>query len=281
MKKTIQFVTLILLTVINSAVFAAAVSDTSVTKLLSVSGLNKQLEQLPGTVRAGIMQARQRSTNIPDTVFTQMADIVANSFHRDNLSKAIRAELKKNISESDAKSLFSWYESDAGKKLTKLEEASSTPEAYQTMFKDAQSLLGDEKKVAVAKRIEKATKSVDMAMQLQTNTGAAVYTAILTAADPTKPVDLEPFRAKFVQQEPQIRTRLEQLIILSLVFSYKDADAATMDKYVAFLEKPGTQKFNASIMKGMNQAINDSIDTMVKDLAVLFKSNMKKKEAAK
>lgn len=276
MIKTLRILPYFLFLLFINSAFAAPASDASIDKLLNVSGLNKQLAQLPATVRAGIMQARQRGMKIPETTLNDMANIVSSSFHPDKLSKAIRTELKNNISASDAKSLFAWYESDAGKKLTKLEEASSTPDAYNQMLQDAKNLLADEKKVAVAKRIEKATNSVDMAMQLQTNTGTAVYTALLTAADPTKPVNLEPFKAQLASQEAQIRSRLQQFIILSLVFSYRDADAATMEKYIAFLEKPNTQKFNTSIMTGMNNAINQSIDVMTKDLSALFKKDMKK-----
>ena len=278
MKKFLSTALILVFTFSSASAVSGQLSDASIDKLLGISGLSNQLGQLPGTVRAGIMQARQRGMNIPDAEFTEMVNIIANSFNPVNLTKAIRVELKKNISDSDAKNLFAWYESDAGKKLTKIEKAASTPEAYNDMIKNAQALLSDEKRVKVAQRVEQAISSVDMAMQIQTNTGTAVYTALLTAADPTKPVDLGPFEAQMAAQGPQIRAQLEQLIILSLVYSYKDVDAPTMNKYIAFLEQANTRKFNTSVMNGMNTAISESTDVMAKDLAIVLNAARKNKK---
>lgn len=230
------------------------------------------MEQLPGTVRAGIMQAKQKGANIPDAEFTEMTNIIVNSFQPSNLIKAVRSELKGNLSGAEARALLEWYESDVGKKITATEEAASTPESYNVMIQNAQKLLADEKKLAMAKRVESALNSVDMAMQIQEHTGIAVFTAIMTAVEPTKKLDIEPFRAQMSAQYPQIRARLEQFIHLTLIHSYKDLDDDTMNKYVAFLEKPGTKKFNASIMTGMTNAIKFSTELMAQDMAQLFKN---------
>ena len=264
---------------LSSAVVSAQISDKTIDKLISLSGLSKQLEQLPGTVRAGIMQARQQGMSIPDAQFTEMADIVSNSFAPPFMLKAIHSEIKSNVTASDSKQLIEWYESKIGKRITQTEENASTPDAYKKMLTEAKSLLANENQMAIARRVEKAINSVDMAMQMQENAGIAVYTAIVTAANPGKQVDVEPFRAQLTSQRQQIRARMEQLILLSLVYSYKDVDVDTMNKYIAFLESPKTQKFNASVMKGMSEAIKLSTELMAQSLVSVFKP--KEKPAAK
>ena len=278
MKKFNSAILSALLVLFSTTSMAAAISDASIDKLLALSGLNKQMEQLPGTVRAGIAQARQKGANIPDAEFTEMTNIIVNSFQPANMIKAIRTELKNNLTTADSKALLSWYESKEGKMIASTEEAASTPESYNQMIKDAKTLLADEKKLAMARRIENALNSVDMAMQIQENTGIAVYTAIMTAVDPTKKPEVEPFRSQMSAQYPQIRARLEQFIHLTLIHSYKNVDDATMNKYAAFLEKPATRKFNKGVMEGMTNAIKFSTELMAQDMAQLFKSAAAKQQ---
>jgi len=281
MKKLLSVLSLTLSIILSHNSLAAPPADGDIDTLLAISGLKKQMEQLPGTVRAGIMQARQRGMNVPDAEFTEMVNIIVASFDPSNLMTSIRAELKSTMSTDDITGLLTWYQSPDGKKVTSAEEQASTPQAYDQMIKEASTLLSDEKKLATAKRIEKALSSVDMAMRTQENTGMAVYTAMLTAAEPDKPVNLDAFKTQMAAQMPQIRGRMEQLILLSLIFSYQTLDDSAMEKYISFLEKPVTRKFIVTVTDGMNMAITKYTDIMARDLANLFAKFRKKPDNTK
>jgi hypothetical protein len=254
---------------------AAEITDDSVARLLRLSGLTKQVAEMPGMVSAGFDQARQKSNSLPDAQFKEVRRSIEGAFVIDEFLKAIGKELKSSLSEVDVKQLLAWYESAPGRAVTKAEEDASTPAAYQEMLKDAEVLLADDQRMKVARKIDSLVGSTEMVMQLQKNAGIAVYTSVVTVLFPEETLDLEGFKSELAAQEPQMRANIEQLALLSLVYSYKGVDTASMDKYLTFLENPTTKRFNTSVMKGMNFAFNQSIDKMAKALAVSFKSKGK------
>jgi hypothetical protein len=257
---------------IPSIVWAGDIAKDSLDKLMSFSGLNKQVAQFPGMVWVGVEQARQQGSPIPDAEFVEIQRLIEGAFQPSEIGK----EIKNGISESEAKDLLDWYESGLGRRITKAEENASTPAAYQEMTKEAQSLLSDEKRVKFAKKIDSLVNATDMTMQLQEKIGVAVFTAISTVINPDQQVNIGPFEAQLSAQEQQVRANIEQLVIVSFVYCYKDIDMGSIEKYIKFLERSSTRKFNDSVIKGMNHALNQSIDKMAKSLAVVFKKYREK-----
>jgi hypothetical protein len=276
MKTVIKIPLLLTMILIPSIVWAGDIAKDSLDKLMSFSGLNKQVAQFPGMVRVGVEQARQQGSPIPDAEFVEMQRLIEGAFQPSEILSAIGKEIKSGISESEAKDLLDWYESGLGRRITKAEENASTPAAYQEMTKEAQSLLSDEKRVKFAKKIDSLVNATDMTMQLQEKIGVAVFTAISTVMNPDQQVNIGLFEAQLSAQEQQVRANIEQLVIVSFVYCYKDIDIGSIEKYIKFLERSSTRKFNDSVIKGMNHALNQSIDKMAKSLAVVFKKYREK-----
>jgi len=271
MKKFLKDSSLLIMLFVTSIVWAGDITDPSLEKLLALSGLNKQIAELPGLVLAGMEQARRQGFSISDAEFGEMQEPIKGAFRPSEILSTIGIEIKNNISESEAIDLLAWYESDLGRMITKAEENASTPAAYQEMIREAQTLLADEKRVNIAKHVDRLMNSTDMAMQVQEKTGIAVFSAVFTVMNPGQPINIEAFKDQMSAQEHQLRKNIEQLVILSLVYSYKDIDDAYIEKYIKFLERTNTKKFNESIINSMMNALNQSIDTMAKSLAVVFK----------
>lgn len=257
----------------SNVVSAGSISESSLNKLMALSGLNKQIAQFPAMVGAGLTQAQQQGTPIPTAEFSEMQKSVKSAFQPSGILKVIGKEIKNSVSESEAKQLLTWYKSSLGKKITKAEENASTHAAYQEMLKQAQALFAKTKRVQLAKEIDSLVNATDMTMQLQENTGVAVFTAISSAMNPGKAVNIKPYMDQMAAQKPKMRVNIEQLVVLSYIYSYKDIEIASIKKYIAFLKRPNTKKFNDSVIKGLNQ----SIDKIANSLAKTFKKNANKK----
>lgn len=277
MKKIIQSASLLLTLFISSTVVAGTISDKSLSELMALSGLNKQVASLPEMVGAGVAQARQQGAPIPDAEFAEVKKSIVSAFKPSVMISAVGKEIKNNVTESGAKKLLVWYKSSLGKKITKAEEDASTAAAYQQMMKEAQTLLADKKRVKIAQELDRLVNATDMAMQLQESSGVAVYTAVTSALNPGKPVNIEPYLNQVKAQQQQMRANIQQLVMVSFVYSYKTIKIAEMQKYLKFLKRPHTKKFNDSVIKGMNSAFNQSISKMAKSLAQTFKKYAKKK----
>ncbi|MBI5206077.1 MAG: DUF2059 domain-containing protein [Nitrospirae bacterium] len=276
MKKVAQGVSLLVIFATSMA-WAGEINSDSLNRLMTLSGLHKQVAEFPGMVRAGVEQAKQQGSPIPDAEFDKITRSIESAFQPSEILSTIGIELKNSISESEAKGLLAWYESDLGRKITKAEEDASTPAAYQKMIKEAQSLLVDKKRVEIAKKLDGLLNSTDMVMQIQENAGIAVFTAISKAMNPDQPVHIEAFKSQMLAQKQQMRANIEQLVIVTYVYSYKDIDIDSLKKYVEFNERPNTRRFNNSVIKGMKHALNKAIDKMATSLAVTFKKQTQKR----
>lgn len=271
MKKTMQGFLVLMIALLSSTAGAGNITEDSFDKVMALSGLNKQVAEFPGMVLAGMEQAKQRESSISDAILKDMQEPIKVAFRPSKILKTIGKEIRRNVTESEAKDLLVWYESDAGRKITKAEENASSAAAYQEMLGEAQSLLANKKRVDFAKQIDRLVNATNLSMELQENTGIAVFSAVSTAMNPNQPVNIDAFKSQMSAQKQQMRGNIEPLVTLSLVYSYKNIDEATLEKYIKFLERPNTKKFNDKIIKSMKLALNQSVDAMAKSLALVFK----------
>ena len=251
----------------------ADVSDESINKLLDLSGLTMQVDQIPDLIKTGMAQAKQQGTPIPDAEYSSLINSANESILPSEIIEGIRVSLKKSINEKEAQKLLGWYESDLGKEITHAEESASTPEAYQQMMQSAQSLLENSERVEFANRLDVLLGATDMTMGIQEHTGIAVYSAIMTAMQPDAPLNIEPFKAQMDAASVQTRAALKQMVTISFVYSYKNIETNNLKKYEYFLNDATTMKFNKTIMDSMNRELKSSVSKWADVLAQIFKSN--------
>ena len=271
MNKKMWSLSLFIIMFTTSAVFAADITKSSLDQLMSLSGLNKQISAYPEMVKAGMNEAKRRGAQIPNDEFNAMQVAVENSFEPALMLAVISASIKKDISESDAKELLSWYKSDLGRVITKAEEDATTPTGYQNMISQAQSLFAEKERLNYALKMESLFNATDMAVKIQNKTNLAVYSAMTKSTNPYKPIEIAEFKKQMAAQEVQMRANMKQLIILSFIYSYKDLDFASIEKYISFLEKDKTKKFNQSTMDGIESALVESADKLATSLAAVRK----------
>lgn len=271
MKKISLITPLLLMSLFNNFALAESISDASINKLLNLSGMTKQVAEMPAMFEMGIEQASKQTSGMPESSITEIKKSLASAFEPSKIINAISAELKENISESDAKDLFKWYESALAKRITKAEEDASTPAEFQKMMQSAETLLTDQKRVKFAKNLDNLLKVTDMSMQLQQNAAVASYVALSTAMEPNKPLNIQQFKAQVGNQMQQGRANMERLVITSFVYSYKDIAMADLNKYEIFLKRPQTRRFNDASKKGLITALDQAIHTMSETLAAHLK----------
>lgn len=253
----------------------AEVTDESLNRILDRSGLVQQVGQFPEIIKMGLVQARQQGASLPDAEFNSIVESVDRTILPSEILAEIRASLKESIDEVEAKQLLAWYESDLGKEITGLEERASTPEAYQEMMQSGESLLQDLERLEFAMKFDMNLGLTNMTMDLQDYSGMAVYAAIMTVMQPDTPLDIEPFKAKMKAERQQRREAVKQMVLLSLVYIYKDLDIGRLTKYETFLNDPVTKKFSKTIVDGMDRALKASVAKWADEIAVIFKSKMR------
>ncbi len=272
MKKLVQGLTLFLFLSVGASTFATEVSDASLDKLMEVSGLREQMAEIPGMILAGVEQSSNQGTEIPESMLARLYRSIDESFAPEEVLHFVKQELKKSITEEQLTGLLQWYESETGKRIVKAEIDASSPAAYMEMNRIGKSLFENEQRVIMAQTIATQAKSTDLVMELQLNTAIAVYAAITMALKPDEKVDLEAFRQQMTSQDELMRDNIEQFVILTLLYSYKDIDAASMEKYLQFLSKADTVQFNDSVNAGLIKGLNNAIAKMAQSLYDSYKN---------
>ncbi len=248
----------------GSASRAEQVSDTSLDKLLDVSGLMAQMSEISGMILTGIEQSNRQGSEVPDAIMGHLYRAVDDAFAAEKILAAVRQELQKTMTESQVQSLLTWYDSEIGKRIVQAEVDASSPAAYLEMNRIGQSLFEDQQRVIIAQSIAQLAKSTDMVMDLQTNTAVAVYAAVAMAINPGEQVDLEAFRQQMSSREELMRDNVEQFVVLSLLYSYRDIDLASMNEYLQFLGSERSSAFIDSVNTGLSSGMNQAIANMAK-----------------
>ncbi|MBN2441591.1 MAG: hypothetical protein JXJ04_09590 [Spirochaetales bacterium] len=276
MKKVMQIALLLIMFFFTTVVLSGEIDEDPLKKLFAISGIDKQIAEIPGMIQMEIEGVTRQGSPIPDNGYEKLLGVIGSTFQVTEILSTISTEVKKNITEPAINKLLLWYESDSGRMLTQAEENAATPQGYQEMTDSAESLLADEKRVKFAKKLDNLIKATDMAMQIHENTTAAVFMAISTVLNPSQELNMKDFKAEMSAQAVQLRTDIEQITILSFVYSYKDIEMTILEKYYKFLEQPDTRKFNESVMNGIKTAFNQSIEKMVHSLVATFSKQEKK-----
>ncbi len=249
---------------------ATAASSSAIDSLMELSGLNKQVADIPAGVAGGVKSAVQQGAPLTEDQYAKVEKATLQAFQPEKITGAISDKLESTLSEKEVQKLLSWYQSDLGKKITEAEKAASNPAAYQEMISQAQTLLADKEGVKMAQRIDNLVNASEMSLDFQKNTAVAVYASLVKAAKPNKPVDIDAFKQQMAQDEPKMRQQIKQFVTLSFVYTYKDIEATEMEQYLSFLEQPATKKFNDNAINAMQAQLNDSVKTLVDSLGPLL-----------
>jgi hypothetical protein len=247
----------------------------NVNKLLDLSGITKQISEFPILVKSGVEQSRKQGTPIPDSLYQSMHMAIDDSIDPSIMVKGVAIELLNNLNEEEIVQLLSWYESELGRKISLLEEKSSTTEAYTEMMLMSESLLADSDHVNFAKKLDKLVGATDFSMKLQANTQIAVLSSVFKALNPHKFFDIDALKSQMSKQHKQIRANIEQLVIVSFTYTYRNLNQQEIDEYTTFLESSASDKFNKSTMDGIDNEMSKALIQLGKSMAIILQSKVR------
>lgn len=263
-----------LLFLLLSAQLVASEHEDAISELIEKSGLADQIRAIPLSMKEGMVMAQSQGSPIPEPAFQAILSSVDRSFVADDMLEALQVSLDAALEPAQLDELLDWYNSPIGIEITEAEKAGGDTQAHQEMLLQAKELFGDTRRVKFAEKLDKLFGATDMVMELQQYTGMAVFSAIMIANQPDVAVDLSRFNEQLAQQLEASRPAVQQGIVLSLLYSYKDVDMAKLDDYSQFLTQPTTRKFNGVVMDSLNQSLQMGIEDFAQNLARLLGSNL-------
>jgi len=261
------------------AAWPGDISNTSLDKIMTFSGINQQISEIPNSIIKGIESSQdQAATVMPDAFYDDLKKIMEKAFLPAEILKTIGQEIKRNLQEAEARKILEWYESDIGRKITKAEELASTPEAIEEMRRQTVFLISDQERLSLAERKEDVLHATDMLLRINENTVMVVFSTFSSIKEPAQREDVQSFKTQLSEQLQVGRSHVLEMIIVSNIYSYRNIDKTDIEKYVKFLESSEAQKFNKAKMNGMEKAFKQSAEKMSKSLAVITKKYIESKK---
>jgi hypothetical protein len=232
--------------------------------LMQKSGLNKQIDQIPLMMQAGIAQADQ---NQPSRKMTpeEMSDLnrmVAEAFDAKAMNASVQKHIRSNLAKNDIRAALAWLSSPLGEKITRLEEDASTPAAYTEMQAMADTLTKNTARAAQLKKLDTAVKATESGVRVALN----IQMSLLTAMSSVLPKDKRPSAGEIKDQVnkngAQMRSTAEQETLLSFLYAYRTLTDAEIDQYIAFAESKSGKKYHAATSKGVSDAMVQASRTL-------------------
>ena len=216
-----------------------------VQQLMRKSGLDVQLEQYPGMIQAGLVQARkdEQLQNFADDEFNELVGLVGTAYNAQQLKEGVQRWLSAHLSETDMKSALAWLGSPIGEKITRLEVDASIAEVFAASRSMAIQLASDPARVALIKKLDHAMKGTESAMNAVQYTSMALLTAVYTEYSPELRPSAEEIEAVARKSIETIRQQFEPLTLHYFLYTYRPLSDAELAQYIAFCESAAGKKY--------------------------------------
>ncbi len=191
--------------VVSSSMVSAAVSSSSVLELLDISGLTKQVKEIPALLKSGMTQTREQQLDqIPPEVSDAMINSIGTAVKPSALLAEIGSSIIRGMEQAEVDELLKWYRSDLGRKITQAEEQASTVKASEYIAKHQDALANDFERMSFAKSFDEIIGATEMVLQLQEYTTLAVMSGLSVVLSPGEPLDMEQFRPRSEPRSPAL-----------------------------------------------------------------------------
>lgn len=229
-------------------------ADGQLDELMEKSGLNQQLSMIP----AQLMTALNKVPDLPAPQHDLFRKIVDDEFAEARLRKNVADVLALDLSADDIKFVLNWLNSPLGLRFTQAEKESSTPEAMAEMAELSPALLQEQERVAVLQQLNTAIGGTEGFMHLMSNITVALVSGMMAYVPAEQRLSEAQIRSGAEQNVAQNKTTYEQYWMAASVYSYRDFTPQELDAYLAFASSPAGQRYHASSMQAVDNAISNA-----------------------
>ena len=235
-------------------------------QLMRMSGLDEQLNQIKQHVYANLDESKD---SLPPDLYEAMLQVMGEAYDGKKMQNIVSAILSRSLNPDEMRNILSWLQSGLGRKITGLEEAASTPEAFnemQTFTRQMQTNPPTSHRLELSQRLDQATNATTMAVDIILLTAYGVAAALDTIMPEDQQTDLDMIRESFESQRPQLTPIMQQMTIASFLFTYQALEDAEIERYVDFCESDVGKKYNLVVGAAMMNALLEATEIMRAEL---------------
>lgn len=246
----------------------AAITKASLAELLTLSGYERQIMDLPSQLKQGVEQGiAQRDPDNAVKLAASIEQFVDVKKMRHNLELKVQAIL----TQADVDQLLVWYRSELGKKITAAEVKAGTMDAFTQMQQQLPELMKNAERVALAKQMDVLIRGTEQAMQMQESVMRAVFSSIMKSQAPDMPVNAAFIEQQLEPAKAQMRPATQQMMVAMGAFTYQTINVGDVERYIAFLQQAPTKKLLLASEQSLTKDLALGMSAWAADLGKHFK----------
>jgi hypothetical protein len=245
--------------------------DALIEEALTISGIKRQIEDLPEQVRAG---ADASQSQLRPKERAALAKIIGAAFRSGPILTTVRSAFQKSYDPMQMGLLLAQLRTPTARKMAVLEGAGSEPDVVaklQTFAAGLKDAPPAEDRVARLVRLDVATGTTDLVIEMRAASIAAAFKVLSALMPPEKrlpPAQMNAAVRNLVGQQREIARR--EILVLFL-FIYREATDAELDEYIGIGSSESGRWFQTIYRRGLAEAITTATETAIRQVAKSFR----------
>jgi len=230
-------------------------------EIMEKSGINSQLEMIPGIIKSDFIRAQKQSTIISSAVAMDVVQIINAAFYPGKLQLTLKKGLEAGLNEEEVKFLLQWFESPLGQTITALEAKSSSRASVNRMLalkNELQKTTYGVRRIELVKGLNEVIKSTEFAVNMILNVQIATSMAMLSIISPADDAAHENVLNQILMTRPELEKSMDEQIFLRYLYLYRVLKNSEIDAYITFAETAAGQKFNQIISTSLTEAMTSA-----------------------
>ena len=242
------------------AAASRAAPEALVDDYMRKSGLVEQIAQIAGGVLVGIeqAQARPQAPRLSGEQLDRLRRAVKAAFGADRLRNALRSELVATLPAADTEQVLEWLDTPFGKRVTAIEEAGSTPEAYQRRTEVAARTFAalSPARRAELERMMRASGAVEVYASITLNQQIGIIRGMALSAGLPDTVPSEEAKAKLELYRSQIAAAAGPTLLANAAVLYGPLSDTELRDYALTLELPSSRRVTEATGAALDKVLS-------------------------
>jgi hypothetical protein len=268
-------VTVLFLAALSPAWIAAAAPAPGVPKgqmdeIFSLSGLEEQLELMGKGLGAALAP---RLEGMPDPQRQALERALLAEFSSETLQRGMEARLERIYDARLAEAVLAWLRSPIGRRITKLEISVAGPQADAELRAYVQrAMQGDDgasaPRLALMQALDAATGMTEFTLEVTMATALATASGINGTLPAAERRDADELSRAVQAQRETLRSQIEQMTRISMLFTYRELDDTEIGQYIAFARSEAGRWYQDAVKRALLDVLVDASERVGRRVAL-------------
>lgn len=253
----------------GSAPLFADQRDQQITEILTLTGVDASLEQLPAILSVTFDNLLDQKPDARQTI-EQLKTIMTKGMAPQTLHQHAHDYLRGQFNDNELDAIMQRLSSPLARKMAALEAAASDPDSMKKIIAYAQDLEKNpptETRINLIADLVNASNALESGLSLR----AGFFRGFLEATARLDPADKRISQQQIDAQIDVLRERMQQPlaqeIILTFFYIYRSTSDEELREYIALYEKPEMVRFNHELNQAMAQAFRQAGQVIMEEMA--------------